>query len=432
MTQDPGSATPVGGPHALSFLLIAIFVDTLGFGIVIPVLPGLLTELSGGSLADAAAWGGALAFVFALMHLIFGPVLGNLSDRYGRRPVLLGSMAMLAVDYLIMASAGSLVWLFVGRLLTGVSAATFATANAYIADITPERERAARFGLIGAAWGMGFVAGPALGGLIGELGPRVPFLVAAALAGANVLYGLLVLPETLAPERRRPFQLSRANPVGAFRALRGYPLVPPLFIAVILYFIAHDVNPSTWTYYVLHRFQWSTAEVGLALAAVGLSSAVVSGTLVGPVVRRFGELQAATAGLVLSAVSFFGYAFASADWMIFACIAVGAFMGLVMPALRGLLSRTLPAEQQGELQGALSSLMGLTAIIAPVLMTQTFSIFSAPDARLAFPGASFFLAGCCALTALLAVRYAGRRYAGRRHGGRLSPPESPRAPIRPD
>lgn len=416
MTRNDAAATPPGGPHALTFLLIAIFIDTLGFGIVIPVLPGLLTELSGGSLADAAAWGGALAFVFALMHLIFGPVLGNLSDRYGRRPVLLGSMAMLAVDYLIMSVAGSLIWLFVGRLLTGISAATFATANAYIADITPERERAARFGLIGAAWGMGFVAGPALGGLIGELGPRVPFLVAAGLAGANVLYGLLVLPETLAPDRRRPFQLARANPIGAFRALRDNRLVPPLFFAVTLYFVAHDVNPSTWTYYVLHRFQWSTAEIGLALAAVGLSSALVSGTLVGPVVRRFGELSAATAGLALAALSFFGYAFASTDWMVFPCIVIGAFMGLVMPALRGLLSRTLPPEQQGELQGALSSLMGLTAIFAPVLMTQTFSIFSASDAVLPFPGASFFLAGCCALIALSVVQYAGR----------LSPPESRR------
>ncbi|MFM8356306.1 MAG: TCR/Tet family MFS transporter [Gammaproteobacteria bacterium] len=422
MHPSTAASSPVGGRHALTFLLIAIFIDTLGFGIVIPVLPGLLAELSGGSLADAAAWGGALAFVFALMHLIFGPVLGNLSDRYGRRPVLLASMAMLAVDYLIMGFAGSLLWLFVGRLLTGISAATFATANAYIADITPESGRAARFGLVGAAWGMGFVAGPALGGLIGELGPRVPFFVAAALAGANVLYGLLVLPETLAPEHRRPFRLSRANPVGAFRALRGYPLVPPLFAAITLYFIAHDVNPSTWTYYVLHRFQWSTAEVGLALAAVGLSSALVSGTLVGPIVRRYGELRAAMAGLVLAAASFFGYAFANAGWMVFPCIAVGAFMGLVMPALRGLLSRTLPAEQQGELQGALSSLMGLTAIIAPVLMTQAFSAFSAPDAPLRFPGASFFLAGCCAVIALWVVFHVGRR----------SPLESPRAPPRPD
>lgn len=396
------------GRHALLFILITIFIDTLGFGIIIPVLPKLIAELGDVSVSQAAGYGGALMFVYALMHFLFAPVLGNLSDRFGRRPVLLLSLATLSVDYLIMGFATGIGWLFLGRLLSGASAATFATANAYIADITPESERAARFGLIGAAWGIGFVAGPAIGGLLGELGPRVPFFVAAGLALVNVIYGLVVLPETLPAERRRPFRLTRANPLGAYRALRPYPLVMTLSGALVLYFIAHDVNPSTWTYYVIHKFAWSEAQVGLGLAAVGLASAVVSGTLVGPIVRRLGETRAAAAGLVLTAISFFGYAFASAGWMLFPWIALGAFMGLVMPALRGMLSRAVPEDQQGELQGALSSLMGLTAIVAPLMMTQVFRIFSAEDAPIHFPGASFVLAGLLTLGALVIVLRAVR------------------------
>jgi len=400
------------GRHSLLFILITIFIDTLGFGIIIPVLPRLIAELGNVSISEAAGYGGALMFIFAFMHFLFAPVLGNLSDRFGRRPILLLSLATLSVDYLIMGFATTLGWLFLGRLLSGASAATFATANAYIADITPESERAAKFGLVGAAWGVGFVAGPAIGGLLGEFGPRVPFFVAAGLALLNVIYGLLVLPETLPPGQRRPFRFKRANPVGAFLAFRGYPLVLALFGALVLYFMAHDVNPSTWTYYVLHKFQWSEGQVGLALAAVGLSSAVVSGTLVGPFVKHLGEARAIYLGLIMAALSFFGYAFATAGWMLFPCIAVGAFMGLVMPSLRGILSRAVPDNQQGELQGAISSLMGLTAIFSPLVMTQLFRYFAGEAAPVYFPGASFFLSGCLALLALLIVAITNRRTTG--------------------
>ncbi len=397
------------GRHALLFILITIFIDTLGFGIIIPVLPRLIADLGHTSISDAAGYGGALMFVFALMQFLFAPVMGNLSDRFGRRPVLLISLATLSVDYLIMGFAPTLAWLFLGRLLSGASAATFSTANAYIADITDESERAARFGLVGAAWGIGFVIGPAAGGLLGALGPRVPFYVAAGLALVNVVYGLLVLPETLSRDKRRPFRFARANPAGALAALRPYPLVLGLFGALTLYFLAHDVNPSVWTYYVLHKFQWSEGQVGLALAAVGLSSAVVSGTLVGPVVKRMGEARAAYLGFALAAVSFFGYAFATQGWMLFPAIAFGAFMGLVMPSLRGIMSRTVAEESQGELQGAISSLMGLTAIFAPLIMTQTFRHFSMADAWLYFPGASFFLAGCLALLSGMVVMVSLKR-----------------------
>jgi DHA1 family tetracycline resistance protein-like MFS transporter len=406
---SPSSAARPGG-HALLFILVTIFIDTLGFGIIVPVLPGLIAELGHTSVSAAAGYGGALMFTFALMQFLFAPVMGNLSDRFGRRPVLLLSLATLAVDYLIMGFAASLVWLFIGRLLSGMSAATHATANAYIADITSEEERAARFGLVAAAWGIGFVIGPAAGGLLGELGTRVPFYAAAGLAMLNVLYGSLVLPETLPAGKRRPFRLARATPIGALSAIRAYPLVLGLFGALVLYFVAHDVNPAIWTYYVLHKFDWTPGQVGIALAMVGLSSAVVSGTLVGPVVKRIGEARAAGLGLVMAALSFYGHAFASEGWMLFPAIAAGAFMGLVMPSLRGIMSRSVPEESQGELQGAISSLLGLTMIFAPVIMTQTFRLFSAPDAPVYFPGAGFFLAGCLALAALGVLAATLRRH----------------------
>ncbi len=391
------------GRHALLFILITIFVDTVAFGIIIPVLPKLIADLGHTSISEAASYGGLLMFVFALMQFLFAPVIGNLSDRFGRRPVLLVSLAALGIDYVIMGLAPSLLWLFLGRMIAGVAAATFATANAYIADITPEEERAARFGLIGAAWGVGFVLGPAIGGLLGEIDMRLPFFAAAGLALANVVYGFVVLPETLPRDRRRPFVLKRANPLGAIAALARYPVIPGLLVAIVLYFIGHDVNPSTWTYYVLHKFQWSEGQIGLALAAVGLSSAVVSGTLVGPIVARLGEARTAYLGFCMAALSCFGYGFASEGWMIFPSIALGAFMGLVMPSLRSIMSQRVPEDGQGELQGAIASLMGLTAIFAPLIMTQVFRYFSTQEAVIYFPGASFLLAGTLMLVGALVV-----------------------------
>ncbi len=397
------------GRHALLFILITIFVDTVAFGIIIPVLPKLIAELGHASISEAASYGGLLMFVFALMQFLFAPVIGNLSDRFGRRPVLLVSLAALGIDYVIMGLAPSLVWLFLGRMVAGVAAATFATANAYVADITPDDERAARFGLIGAAWGVGFVLGPAIGGLLGEMDMRLPFFAAAGLALANVVYGFVVLPETLGRDKRRPFVLKRANPLGAIAGLTRYPVIPGLLVAIVLYFIGHDVNPSTWTYYVLHKFQWSEGQIGLALAAVGLSSAVVSGTLVGPIVARLGEARTAYLGFCMAALSCLGYAFASQGWMIFPSIAVGAFMGLVMPSLRSIMSQMVPEDGQGELQGAIASLMGLTAIFAPLIMTQVFRYFSTQEAAVYFPGASFLLAGALMLLGALVVMLALRQ-----------------------
>ena len=398
-------APPAGaGGHAVTFILVTLVIDTLGFGIVIPIMPTLISELSGEAIADASSWGGALMFAYAFMSFLFAPVIGNFSDRFGRRPVLLLSLATLAVDYLIMGFAPTLAWLFLGRLLAGASAATFATANAYIADVTTPEERAGKYGLIGAAWGIGFVLGPALGGLLGELGTRVPFFVAAAMAAVNVLYGFFVLPETLPPEKRRSFDLKRANPLGAFRAVRAQPTVFALFGGLVLYFVAHDVNPTTWTWYVIHRYELSPSQVGFALAAVGVSSAVVSGTLVGPIVKRVGEERAVYVGLVCAALAYFGHAFAPTALWLLPAIAIGAFVGLVMPAMRGILSRRFTDDTRGEMEGAIASLISLVAIFSPLVLTQTFRLFSSEDAPIYFPGASFFLAGCLALGALLWIR----------------------------
>lgn len=398
------------GKHALLFILITIFIDTVSFGIIIPVLPTLIAQLGETSISDAAAIGGRLMFVFALMQFVFAPILGSLSDRFGRRPVLLLSLAVLGIDYIIMGFASSLLWLFIGRMLAGAAAATFSTANAYIADITSEEERASKFGLIGAAWGIGFVLGPALGGLLGEFDTRLPFFVAAGLALVNVLYGFFVLPETLAPENRRPFTIARANPIGAIRAMSAFPVVAGLLFAYLVYMVAHDANPSTWTYYVLHKFSWSTSEIGLALAVVGLSGAIVSGTCVGPTVKALGEARTAYLGLVLTAVSFFGYAFATEGWMLYPAIAVGAAMGLIMPALRSIMSAAVPANQQGELQGATASIQGLTMIFSPLIMTQTFSYFSSDAAPIVFPGAAYFLAGVLCLLMIFIVMAVLRRH----------------------
>ncbi|MCH2097739.1 MAG: TCR/Tet family MFS transporter [Pseudomonadales bacterium] len=390
-------------PHAVTFLMVTLFMDTLGFGLIIPVLPGLLTDLSGGTVGTAAAWGGGLMFVYATMRFLFSPVIGNLSDRFGRRPILLVSLATLAVDYVIMGFAPTLFWLFIGRLLSGASAATFATANAYVADVTPEAERAGRYGLIGAAWGVGFVVGPALGGALGELGPRVPFFVAAGLAALNMGYGYFVLPETLPEARRRAFELGRANPIGALRAVRRDAVVFARFGGVAIYFLAHDVNPTTWTYYVVHKFAWSPFEVGLALGVVGMSSAVVSGLLVGPVVGRIGEARAIYLGLASCAICYFGHAFAPVAWALFPFIAIGALVGLVMPSLRAVISRRFPAEARGEMEGAIASMISLVAIVSPLILTQTFHYFSSETARIYFPGAPFFLAGVLALGALACI-----------------------------
>ncbi len=394
---------------AIAFIFVTVLIDVIGLGIIIPVLPGLLLELTGAELYDAAQFGGALMFTYALMQFIFAPVLGNLSDSYGRRPVLLASLVALSIDYVIMGFAGTVFWLFVGRMLSGIAGATFATANAYIADISDAQERTRNFGLVGAAFGVGFVIGPAIGGLLADFGTRVPFFAAAALAFANAVFGYFVLPETLPKEKRRPFEMARANPMGAVLQMRRYPIIMGLLVVIVLYQLAHDANPATWSFYMIEKFGWSERDIGLSLAAVGLSMAIVQGALIGPIIDRIGERRTAYAGLLMGGIGFIGFATAAQGWMIYAWIIPFSFIGIAMPAIKGIMSRQVSDDAQGELQGAISSLMAAVWIFSPLLMTQLFSYFSGPAAPIYFPGASFLAAGVLMLLALMFSRNALQR-----------------------
>lgn len=378
--------------RAIVFILITVLIDVIGLGIIIPVMPVLLQELSGEGLDRAAIYGGWLMFLYALLQFFFSPVLGGLSDRFGRRPVLLLSLLAFGIDYALMGLAPSLVWLFIGRAVAGAAGASVTTANAYMADVSPPSKRAANFGLIGAAWGVGFVIGPVLGGFLGEFGPRVPFFASAALALANVTYGFFVLPETLPPEKRRAFDWRRANPIGSLVRMARHPVLGGLIGVLVLYQIAHDANPSVWSYYTMEKFGWSERDVGLSLGVVGVLIAVVYGGLVGPIVGKLGEQRTVIFGLLFMAAGFYGYSLATRSWVMIAFIFPFALGCVAMPALRGMMANRVEADEQGELQGALTSLQSLTAIGAPLLMTRLFGEFAADDAEFYFPGMPFFVA----------------------------------------
>ncbi len=393
------TAPPASDPRRrmLPVIMMALFIDSMGLGIVIPVAPQLIVELTGRSLTDAAPIGGWLTASYAIMQFLFSPILGNLSDRYGRKPVLMASLAALSIDYLIMGLAPTLAWLFIGRLVAGVAGATFATANAVVADIIPPAERSKYFGLNGAAWGMGFIVGPAIGGVLGGYGTRVPFFFAAGLAALNFAIALAVLRETLAPGNRRAFTLRRANMLGAVRALRPVPGALALLVVLFLYQVGHDTLPSSWAWVTMLKFGWDERAVGLSLAALGVGTALVQGGLVGPLTRKLGEYRTATVGLAGAAVGFLGYAFApNAAWM-FVAIVPASLLGLTMPSVRAILSRAVPANSQGELQGAISAVVSFTAIIVPFSMTQLIHAATRPGADWYFPGAPF-AAGALALS----------------------------------
>lgn len=387
-------------PRGLVFVLVLVFLDAVGFGIVYPPLPRLIMELTGEDLSAAARYFGWLMFVYALLQFFAAPVLGNLSDRFGRRPVLLLSLAGFSLDYLLMGLAPTLVWLFVGRAFAGIFGATFATANAFVSDITPPDDRAKRFGVIGAAWGVGFIVGPALGGVLGQLGTRVPFFVAAGLALANVTYGAFALPESLDRSLRRPLSFRRAHPIGAFRQMSRYPIVIGLIGALAFYQIAHDANPSTWTYYMMEKLRWTQQDVGFSMAAIGLGIASVQALLLGSIVKALGERATVFVGYAINAVTYAALSFVTQGWMVYACIVPFAFGTIANPTLKAIMSRQVPADAQGELQGAIASLMGVTAIVAPIFMTQIFSHFTQAGASVYFPGAPFFAAGVFTLAAL--------------------------------
>jgi DHA1 family tetracycline resistance protein-like MFS transporter len=334
------------------------------------------------------------------MQFLFAPVLGNLSDRFGRRPVLLFSIGLLGIDYLVMGLAPTLGWLFVGRTLAGIAGASFTPAYAYVADITPPERRAQSFGVLGAAFGTGFIIGPALGGLLGGLGPRAPFFAAASLSLANVTYGLFVLPESLPAEKRRVFDWRRANPLGTLVQMRKHPVVLGLLGALFLWMVGHQVMPATWSFYTKLRFGWSEATIGASFAVVGAIVIVSQATLLRFVVPRLGERRAALLAIAIAGIGYAGYATATAGWMMFAWLTTWFFGAIMMPTTNALMSHRIAPDAQGELQGAVASLFSLSSIVGPPLMTQLFSRFSAPDAPVHFPGAAFLAAAILAATCL--------------------------------
>jgi DHA1 family tetracycline resistance protein-like MFS transporter len=378
--------------YALFFIFVTMLIDTIGLGIIIPVTPRIIVALRGGTVSEAAPYGGWLFDAFLVMQFLCAPLIGNLSDRFGRRPVLIASLVALGIDYTITGLAPTIGWLFAGRLLSGMAGAAYPTVNAYIADVSPPEKRAANFGLVNAAFGLGFVLGPAVGGLLGTYGPRIPFFVSAGLAFANALFGWFVLAESLPREMRRTFTLSRANPLGSLLALRRFPLIGGLIAVFVLARFGHDSNPSVWSYYTMLKFHWTPRDVGLGLATVGIVMALISAFLTRFLVPRIGEARAVMAGLFLGGAGFAGYAFATAGWMMFPFIALNGLMGLAMPALNATISRQVSPDEQGELQGALSSIGSLTSLAGVPTMAYLFAWFTSPRAPVYFPGAPFLTA----------------------------------------
>ncbi|HEY5647264.1 MAG TPA: TCR/Tet family MFS transporter [Pseudomonadales bacterium] len=389
------------GNHALAFIFLTALMDSIGFGIIMPVLPQLVMEVTHEGISAAARYGGWLMFAYAGMQFLFAPLIGNLSDRFGRRPVLLLSLGVLGIDYLIMWWAPTFGWLLVGRIIAGGAASTFGTCSAYIADISEPEKRAQNFGLIGAAFGMGFIIGPVVGGFLGEHGPRVPFLAAAALSFANCIYGLVVLPESLSKGKRRPFDWRRANPTGTLAALRRYPMVFGLIGAYVLFQLGHHSLPAVWSFFAIERFDWSPREIGYSLGAVGVSMVLVQAVLLRIAIPRLGARRAAVLGYAFAILSFLGYAAATEGWMIYGFLVVGALQGFISPSMQGVMSNQVSASEQGELQGGLASMSSLTAIVSPPFMTQLFAAFTGPAAPVYFAGAPWLAAASFTLLSML-------------------------------
>jgi len=375
---------------AMGFIFVTFVLGVLGFGLLIPVLPRLVTQFQGGNVAEGSHAYGALIGIFALMQFFCAPILGALSDRFGRRRVILIALGGASVDYLVMGLAPTLTWLFVARIIAGMTAGMIAAANAYVADVTSPERRAQNFGLLGAAFGLGFVIGPAVGGVLGDIDIRLPFFAASGLAGINWLYGAFVLPESLPPKDRRPFSWKRANPIGSLYALRRFPAVLPLMVSQFIGMVAKLMVQSAWVLYTGYRFGWSTKQIGLSLAAVGVMGVLVQGVLVRKLLPLLGEHKTIIGGMLLGAAVQCSLGLASASWLIYALIPVGAFAGLSEPAVQAIISRHVPSTEQGAVQGALSGLNSLAGIIGPPVAAWSFGYCISSGHHWQLPGIAFF------------------------------------------
>jgi len=376
---------------AISFIFITLLIDVTGIGLIIPVVPGLIKELIHGSVSESSRYSGWLAFSYAVMQFIFAPLLGNLSDRFGRRPILLISLFGLGIDYIFLAIAPSIGWLFLGRIIAGLGGASFTTATAYIADISTPQNRAQNFGMVGAAFGVGFILGPVIGGLLGQFGLRVPFIIAAVLSFLNFIYGYFVLPESLSLENRRSFDWKRSNPLSSIKQLKKYPAVNGLVISYFLIYLATNSVQSIWSFFTIQQFSWNPKMIGISLGLVGLLVGIVQGGLIRFINPLLGNKRSVYVGMALYTLGLVLFSFASQSWMMFVFLVPYCLGGICGPALQAIISGQVPSNQQGELQGGLTSIMSLTSIIGPVLMTSLFSYFTHPTAPFQFAGASFFL-----------------------------------------
>lgn len=391
-TAHPSDAEPRDAPRlAFVFILITLAIDAMGIGLILPVLPDLIAELQGGTLGQAAIWGGVLSTSYAIMQFLCGPTIGSLSDRFGRRPILLISLTVMALDYVVMALAGSIWLLLIGRIVGGVAAATQSTATAFIADISKPEDKSKNFGLVGAAFGIGFVVGPLIGGVLGELGLRAPFYAAAALATFNLILGYFVLPETVTDRIRRPFSWRRANPLGAFKHISALPGVRRYLTLFFLYEFAFFVYPAIWAYFTRAQFGWEPGMVGLSLGLFGVAIAVVQGGLIRWIIPTFGEKPTILYGFIFNFCAFIALATVTSGPVALILTPLTALGAVVTPALQGLMSRAAGADQQGELQGLVSSIRAVAAILSPLVMTQIFFLATDSAFGINTPGAPFFL-----------------------------------------
>jgi DHA1 family tetracycline resistance protein-like MFS transporter len=394
---------------AVGFIFITLLIDITGWGIILPVVPKLIGELIHSDITEAATYGGWLGFAYAFTQFIFSPIIGNLSDQYGRRPILLISLLGFTLDYLLLAVAPSMGWLFAGRIIAGLTGASISTASAYIADVSTDETRTKNFGLIGAAFGLGFIIGPVLGGLLGHYGARIPFYVASVLCLLNFLYGYFILPESLDKNKRRPFDWRRANPIGSLKFLAKQPKISNLVIALILVYIGLQAVQSNWHFFTMYQFNWSERAVGLSLGVLGLLLALVQGVLIRWTAPKLGEQKSIYSGLIFYAVGLLLFSFASEGWMMLMFLIPYSLGGICGPSLQSMISKSISSNQQGELQGALTSLVSATSIIGPPIMTHLFYYFTHDEAPFQFSGAPFLLASVLMILSAVIIYYTSRK-----------------------